>query len=327
MTRSPRRARAAALLAAAGLLGACGTTTAPTAQSAPGYPVTVENCGRQVTVEQPPKRLYVIGGEAGTVVHAAGGSDRVATFAPLVGEPLGAAESAFTAAERTPLKNSKDISREVIIGAAPDLVVTYGLNDFGPDELAAAGIPTIILSGYCGGFGAGQSEVADPIEELFGDVETLGRVLGTEQAATTAADDLRARVAAVREQAKPDAGTAAALFVAGKDAGLGAYGKRSMIHQQMAAVGLANAFGEADERYFEPSTESLIAAAPRRIIALYEAGDTTEADVRAALTGRADLAGVPAVAAGEILVLDFFSSGHGTRAVDGMEKLAAQLRG
>lgn len=326
MTRFPRRARAAALLAAAGLLAACGTA-APAAQSPSGDPVTVENCGRQVTVDAPPKRLYVIGGEAGTVVHAAGGSGRVATFAPLEGEPLGAAENAFPAAERTPLKNSKDISREVIIGAAPDLVVTYGLNDFGPDELAAVGIPTIILSGYCGGFGAGQSEVTDPIEELFGDVETLGRLLGTADAAKASADDLRARVAAVREQADPDAGTAAALFVAGRDAGLGAYGKRSMIHQQMAAVGLANTFGEADERYFEPSTESLIAAAPQRIIALYEPGDTSEADVRAALTGRADLAGVPAVAAGEILVLDFFYSGHGTLAVDGMEKLAAQLRG
>ncbi|MFC5286355.1 ABC transporter substrate-binding protein [Actinokineospora guangxiensis] len=320
---SPTR-KAAALAAAALLAASCGTgpTAAP---AAAGYPMTVENCGRQVTVERAPSKVYVIGGEAGTIVHAAGGADRVATFTPLKGEPLGAAENAFTKAETSILPHSKDISREVIIGAAPDLVITYGLNEFGPDELAAAGIPTLIISGYCGGFGAGQSEVGDPIEELFTDVETVGRVLGTEDAAKAAADDLRARVAAVRENSTPREGTTAALFVAGPDTGLGAYGRRSMIHQQMAALGLANTFESADERYFEPSTESLIAAAPERIIALHQLGNTTDQTAREAITGRPDLKGVPAVADENILVLDFFYSGHGTLAVDGLEDLAAQL--
>ncbi|WP_258903980.1 ABC transporter substrate-binding protein [Actinokineospora sp. UTMC 2448] len=290
--------------------------------------MTVENCGRQVTIERAPQRLYVIGGEAGTLVHAAGGADRVAVFAPLKDEPLGAAAEPLGRAEQQPIKNSKDISREVIIGAAPDMVVTFGLNDFGPDELAAAGIPTLIVSGYCGGFGAGQSDVHDPLEELYRDVETLGRVLGTEQQAKDAVTGLRGRVDAVREKARqsPPADTAtAALFIAGPDAQPGAYGKRSMIHQQMESVGLVNVFAGTDERYFEPNTEALIKAAPQRIVALYEAADTTEDAVRRAVTGRADLAAIPAVASDDILVLDFFYSGHGTLAVDGLEQLAAQL--
>jgi iron complex transport system substrate-binding protein len=52
---------AAATLALTGL-AACGTGTGTTPAAAGGDPVTVENCGRQVTVDAPPQRIMVIGG-------------------------------------------------------------------------------------------------------------------------------------------------------------------------------------------------------------------------------------------------------------------------
>ncbi|KOX10027.1 ABC transporter substrate-binding protein [Nocardiopsis sp. NRRL B-16309] len=332
--RRPLRRPGLALAAVAGVLAATacggggGTDEATTQAGAGDYPLTVQNCGREVTIEAPPENMYVIGGEAGTLVHAAGGTDRIGTFAPLIGEPLGDAEGPLGEAEQAPIQSSDDISREVIIGAEPDLVVTYGLNEFGPEDLEAAGIPTLIISGYCGGFGAGQSEVEDPLEGVFDDITTLGQVLGTEDAAEQAVTDLRGRLDAVTERAEqspPDEDAAAALFVAGPDAAIGAYGRRGMVHQQMEYAGLSNVFEDTDERYFEPNTEALIEAAPQRIIALYEPGDTSEEEVREALTGRSELSSVPAVEADRIMVLDFFYSGHGTLAIDGLEQLAALI--
>jgi iron complex transport system substrate-binding protein len=291
--------------------------------------MTIENCDRQVTLPARPEKVYVIGGEAGTIVEAAGGAEAVSVFSPLAGEPLGKAEGAFAEATITPIKNSKDISREVIIAAQPDLVVTYGLNEFGPEELEAAGIPTIILAGYCGGFGAGQSEVTDPLEGVYQDVTTVGRVLGTRQAAETAVAELRSRVDAVRqaaEQSPPAKAKALGVFVISAEGALGAYGSRSMLHQQMTQVGLTNVFEGASERYFEPSVETLIEARPERVIALHEPGDTTPEQAAAAVTGRPELRSIPAVSTETVHVLDFYYSGHGTLAVDGIERLAELLQ-
>lgn len=321
----------AAAVASVLAVAACGEgSDAATANTAGDYPRTVDNCGREVTIERRPERLYVIGGEAGTLVHAAGGTGRISTFAPLIGEPLGDAADALGERDQEAIQTATDISREVIIGADPDLVVTFGLNDFGPEELESAGIPTLIISGYCGGFGAGQSEVENPLEGVYADVETLGRVLGTEEEAQQASTELRDRVDAVRQQAKetlPPSGTSGAVFVPGPDSALGAYGRRSMIHQQMSYLGLSNVFEGTDERYFEPNTEALIDANPERLIALYEPGDTSEQEVREALINRDELADIPAIADDKVMVLDFFYSGHGTLAVDGLERLAEQIHG
>jgi iron complex transport system substrate-binding protein len=322
------RTAAAALLAVLPL-AACGAAPTPAPATAPGdgYPVTVENCDRQVTIDAPPQRVMVIGGEAGTLVRAAGGLDRVTAFAPLAGEPLGDAGADLSARPQVPITNSRDISQEFILGQSPDLLVTFGLNGTTPEDLAAAGIPTLIVSGYCGGFGAGQSErEGSALEDVATDVETLGRVLGTSERADTAADELRARVEAVRARSDgPTGEQAAALFVAGPDQPLGAYGNLGMIHEQMEIVGLANVFGQESERYFEPGVEALIGTRPDLVVGLYEAADTTERAARDSVLARPELAQLPAVADERVLLLDFYYSGHGTLAVDGLERLADQL--
>lgn len=304
-------------------LSACGAPApSPTASGA----VTVENCGRQVVLDAPPGRVMVIGGEAGTLVAAAGGTDRISTFAPLRGEPLGDAEAELAARPQAPIGTATDISREFILGQTPDLVVTFGLEGTSPEELESLGIPTLIVAGYCGGFGAGQSQRSgSALDDVATDVETIGTALGTSDVADAAAADLRARVEAVRAQSTSDGRTAAALFVSGPDSPLGAYGNLGMVHEQLEIVGLGNVFGAEAERYFEPSVEALIGTAPDVLLALYEPGDTSEGEVRTSVLARPELAGLPAVANQDVLVLDFFHSGHGTLAVDGLEQLTAQL--
>lgn len=311
-------------------LTGCGGATQNSGSGSGDYPVTVQNCGREVTIEQRPERVYVIGGEAGTIVHAAGGIDQVSTFTQLKGEPLGAAQDALLGVEKqAPITTASDLSREAIIGEDPDLVITFGLNDFTPEDLQAVDIPVLILAGYCGGFGAGQSEVGDPLQGVYDDVRMVGNALGTSKVADPAAQRLQQRADAVRQEGRKnppsDSGTLA-LFVIDARTALGAYGRRSMIHQQMDYAGLKNLLGSTNERYFEPNTEAIIGAAPQRILALYEPGDTPRQAVAAGVTDRDELSQVPAVAKRLILPLNFYYSGHGTLAVDGLEQLAEQLK-
>ncbi len=220
-----------------------------------------------------------------------------------------------------------DLGKESIVGARPDVVITYGLETTTFEELAEAGIQTLFVSGYCDGSSAPQS-VGDfePFEGIYADIQLYGQLFGTQDEAAKAVADLQARVAAVEDQAQdtPEGSIAAAVFVR-SEGPLGSYGNRSMVQAQMERLGFTNVFAEVDERYFEPSVEDLIAGDPDVLIALYQASGNTEQRAKAALLAHGELSDVTAVRNEDALVIDFFYTGHGVLAVDGLELLAEQL--
>lgn len=316
--------RCAALVLLIALAGCGAAATGPTTD---GYPLTVQNCGREVSFEQPPERVLAIGGEAATMIHAAGAADRISTFGPVDGEPLGAAEADLADIPRIEVPGSGEVPREAIIAEQPDLVVTFGLNETSPDDLAAAGIATLVVSGRCDEAGAPQQAGEfSPLAAMYADIELYGRILGTSDRAAASVVELRARVDAARDRvATTGPSTAAALFVTGPDSPLGAYGGLSMAGEQLTVLGLDNVFADTPQRYFEPSVESLIARDPDLLLALYQASDNTAAGTRDTVAGRGELAGVSAVQDQLVLAIDFFYSGNGVLAVDGLEQLARQL--
>ncbi|MEU7731822.1 ABC transporter substrate-binding protein, partial [Streptomyces griseus] len=85
-TATPAPIRAAALLAAGLLvLTACGgdgsTTTAAGGGTADGFPVTLENCGRTVTVKAPPERAVSVDQGSTEILLSLGLADRLAATA------------------------------------------------------------------------------------------------------------------------------------------------------------------------------------------------------------------------------------------------------
>ncbi len=314
-------------------LAACGggDLPAPTpdpAAAAVTFPMTVENCDRSpITFDAPPQRVMAIGQDAATLLWAAGAVDRISTYAPQPGDKLGPAEA--DVAKRPTLQVSKaaDLSREAIIAEAPDLVVSFGLNQTSFEDLDAVGIKSLYVTTFCDDSGAPQpSRQVSPFDAIYGDIELYGKLLGDPDRAAASVADLRKRVAAVQPQAGGAAGKApaAALFVRGTSKPLGGYGNRSTIHQQLELLGLTNVFAGTDARLFDPSIETLIAAKPEVLIALYSS-PTTEQEARDALTALPELAPVPAIVNKKVLALDFDYTGGGILAVDGLEKLAEQL--
>lgn len=99
---------------ALGLAGLAGTAFAATQ-----YPLTLENCGRQVTFEKAPKKIVSIGQGMTEVLFSLGLADKVAGTAVWVGPVLPQYAEANSRIKRLA---DNDPSFEAVVGQEPDLV-------------------------------------------------------------------------------------------------------------------------------------------------------------------------------------------------------------
>src|SRR5690606_2766196 len=142
-------------LLAASLLAACGGTDAdPAAEtgSAAGYPVTVDNCGTEVTLTSAPQRIVTIKSTSTELVLALGLADRLVGTAFSDGpvpEPWAAAAADLpVVAEQAP-------SQEVVLEQEPDLVFAGWESNLAADtagerdQLAKLGVATYVSPAAC----------------------------------------------------------------------------------------------------------------------------------------------------------------------------------
>ncbi|WP_216907570.1 ABC transporter substrate-binding protein [Nocardia noduli] len=319
-----RRLRRPALLSAAvalvaGLTACGGTTSSETTRTAPGFPMTISSCGRDVTFDAPPRRAVTVGSIGAPMIAAAGAADRVVarTFetSPFPGQYADRlAHAEFVAA-------TAELAREEIINRTPDVVVSFEGAAVSADDLAPMGIPVLVTRGYC-------QNAAGSFEDVLADIELYGKLFGTEQAAATEAAALRGRINAVAGKQKP--GTpqrpAAALILARDGSTLNAYGATSTVNTQMTMLGLNNIFGDVAKRQFGANTETLIQRDPEVVVLLTQ-GDQTPESVRQALRARPELASMKAIRDDRIIVIPFGYTGPGPVAVEGLEVLADKLAG
>ncbi len=314
---------AIAALAMASVAAGCGGSgddqTAPT--DGAGFPLTIDDCGRELVLEQPPERVLSIGTVASNMLHAAGAADRVVARAGEFGTaPAGEAGAAVAGAE---ILVEDDPATEVIIGSEVDFVYGYGLFNSAPDDLAAAGIESVVTEGYCGDHGGGEADGAggDLVDVVLTEVERLGTIFGTTEAADASVAELRGRLDAVEPL---DGGTVAIVYWFGADAFV--YGGASMADAMVERAGLVNIFGDNDELFLPLSTEELLDADPDTILLLWgtngEPDDTLVRDNLAALPGADDLS---AVAGDRVVSLQANFTEPDVAAVDGIEQIVASV--
>ncbi|WP_432542108.1 ABC transporter substrate-binding protein [Kineococcus sp. SYSU DK002] len=282
------------------------------------YPLTVTNCGAQVTFASEPERVVLLKSAAVPFLHDLGVLDRVVaragqypdeyyderTRAELDAIPL--------LTDRTDTSGHLQISREVVVAQRPDLVVGE-VDNLDRATLAAAGIPLLEEPALCG---AGVRDVS--FEDVYEQMGFYGEVFDRREAASAAAARLRERVA---QLSVPGSGRTAAVLYPTVGGGVTyAYGSGSMANPQLAAAGLTNVFADVDERVFEVSREELIARDPDVLVLLHGDGDPRA--VVEAVTSVPGLAGVSAVRDGAVLPLLFnFTEPPTPLAVDGLERV------
>jgi iron complex transport system substrate-binding protein len=327
----PRARRAAALVAAAAsvaLLAACapgaraGGETAPEADAAAsGYPLTLDNCGTEVTFEQAPERVVTIKSSTLELLLALGLEDRIVgaafTDGPVPDAYADAAAGIEILSDRVP-------SQEATLAAEPDLVFAgweSNLTAEGAGDRATLeqlGVHTYVAPAACQGDGYRP----DPLtfEGVFAGFEEAGEIFGVTDAATDLVAEQRAALEAIEPN---DAGLTALWYSSGDDqpfvgAGTGA---PQMI---MEAAGLENVVADVQDSWTSLSWEAVVDANPDVIVLVDAAWNTAESKI-AKLEGNPATAAMPAVQQGRYVIVDFPATEAGVRNVDAVAAIVEQL--
>ncbi len=138
------------------VLTACGQPAAPAerGQTAAGFPITVQNCGRDVVIDTPPQRAVSLNQGSTEILLSLGLADRMvgsATWTDPVRENL-AEDNA-----KVPQLAVNKPSLETVLDAEPDFVSASFAGTLGPggvadrDQFASLGVPTYLAPSDCVG--------------------------------------------------------------------------------------------------------------------------------------------------------------------------------
>ncbi|WP_198663321.1 putative F420-0 ABC transporter substrate-binding protein [Jiangella endophytica] len=334
MALSPSRSLRAALVGvAAGVvaLSGCGsssdegdgdaTEAASTAGSGEFTPVTVDNCGTEVTIDSPPERVVTIKSTSTEMMLALGLADRLAGTAfadgPVPDEYAGDLDDVPVLSDNVP-------GQEALLDVEPDFVYGGWESNFGADtagerpSLADFGIATYVSPAAC----QEPAYQPDPMtfDELFAEIREVASFFGV----TDRADALVAEQQALLDQVDaPGDGLTALWYSSGEDAPFvgGDIGAPAMM---MRELGVENIFADVDATWSNVSWEQVIDRDPDVIVLVDAAWNTADSKIER-LEGNPATAALPAVAEQRYLRLPFPAAEAGVRNAQAVVDLAAQL--
>lgn len=263
-----RPALGVAAACAAFTLVACSNTPAvddTTTDASGSYPMTIENCGEELTIDSEPATVLSIGTSAIALLDAAGAADRITARAGEFGSPL--PEGADQVLDQAPIIDPSDPAIETIVGTEADIIVGYGLLNASAEDVAAAGIPNIVIDGECA-HGVSLEDKMD-FEAIFGDVERIAGVFGTESVAEANVEAMRAELAELTDAADEAAETetGAVVYYFSESSAMSARGGLGIADDVLARAGFDNVYGDEESVYVEGANiESLLAADPDAIV-------------------------------------------------------------
>lgn len=299
--------------------GPASASAAPTTGEA--FPLTVDNCGIEVTVPEPPQRVVTIKSTAIEMLLALGVGDRiVGTGFPDGPVPDELADEAAGLA----VLSDKVPSAEVVLQAEPDLVYAgweSNLTAEGAGDratLAQLGVATYVSPSAC------KDPAYQPdrltFDDVFDQVTEMGAVLGVPEAAADLVADQRSDL----EGLEPDGrGLTVLWYSSGDDvpyvgAGIGA---PQMI---MDALGLENIAAGVADTWASFSWEQVAQDDPD-VIVLVDATWNSADKKKAELAANPATANLTAVVNERYLVVPFAAGEAGVRNVPATVDLAEQL--
>ena len=312
---------------AALLLSGCAAAATPAATPAESpvasasYPVTVENCGTNLTVTKAPERIVSIKSSATELLLALGLGDRIVGSAFLDG-PL-PSELATAGADLNVVSDSLP-GQEVVLGLNPDFIYGGWESNFSADgvgerdALTALGVGTYVSPAACKG-----DFMPNPLtfDSVFTEIEEAGAIFGVESAAAKLVSTLNDDLAGLTPST---AGTTTALWYSSGTTtpyvGAG-IGSPEMI---MDAAGLTNIFADVRDTWTSVGWESIIEANPS-VIVLVDATWNTAASKIAHLESDPATQVLDAVKNQRYIILPFASTEAGIRNVEAASSTITQL--
>ncbi|GIJ00281.1 iron complex transport system substrate-binding protein [Sediminihabitans luteus] len=332
MLRAPRSAALALLAVGALTLSACSDDAAPadtastsSASTSAGtsYPLTLDNCGFETTIDAAPQRVVTIKSSTTEMMLALGLGDRIVGSAfpdgPLPDDLAADAPETVT----TPMSD-KVPGAEAVYALEPDLVFAgweSNLTGDGAgerDTYEKVGVATYVAPSACKE--AGYQPDPLTFDSVFDEITQAGEIFDVPDAAA----DLVAQQRATLADATPDdRGLTALWYSSGSDtpyvgAGIGAP------QMMMDAVGLENVGADVHDTWTSMGWESVVAADPDVIVLVDSVWNSVD-DKIAYLEGNPVTAELTAVKHHRFLTVPFAASEAGVRNVDTVVDLQAQL--
>lgn len=320
------RARLVAAAVGAALLAGCGAEIESSGTEA--RTVTVQRCGEPVQYTTPQRAVVYEGGSADKM-FALGLTEHVHGYVmPPANPPV---QESPWASEYAKVQFLSDdlLNRELVVDARADFVLAGWNSGFSvergitPQILDRLGIQSFMHAESCYNY-PGFPQTVPPIEGLYTDLERLGTIFDVRDRADQLVERYRQRVDAVREQA-PD-GEPVPVFV--YDSGTAApltTGNQVPANDIVRFAGGRNIFGGLQERYFEASWESVVAARPE-VIVIIDYGDQPAREKIEFLENFPTTSALPAVVNDNYFILDYNEAISSPRNIDGLEKFGEYLR-
>lgn len=304
---TPFRLLAGPLLA---VLAATSCTVAPTdppdvSAGGAAFPVTVvDDDGVRVTIDALPQRIVTFAPSMTETLFALGLGQRiVGVSGPYDDFPPAAADLPEVGGAGD---FGVDPNLEAVVALEPDLFLTIAGGDTWKQRLRDLGVTVVTLD-------------ATDLDDLLGDIRTLGEVTGATEAATALVDGMAGDIARIEAQV---AGRArASCFFEVFYPPLVAAGPGTFVDDLLRRAGCDPVTADALSAYPEWSVEDLVAAPPDVYLLSSDAG------VDAASVGqRPGFASIPAIAAGRVVIVDAdLVTRPGPRVVDGLQALVDAL--
>ncbi|GAA4799837.1 ABC transporter substrate-binding protein [Streptomyces ziwulingensis] len=210
MFRSPVRP-VALLLTSAALLTACGSAQDPdgtaageaAGSAATGYPLTLGNCGHEVTLNSAPRHAVSLNQGSTEILLSLGLADRLAATATWTDPVLKGLEKANASVPR--LADNAP-SFEKVLDTEPDFVTASFVSTLGTGGVATReqfeklGVPTYVSPSDCAAgkdndsAGDGSRSTPLTLDTVYGEIHDLARAFGVEERGDKLVAGLKERV-------------------------------------------------------------------------------------------------------------------------------------
>ncbi|PRZ05701.1 iron complex transport system substrate-binding protein [Isoptericola sp. CG 20/1183] len=305
-----------------------GTSDETSAPAAAGtqYPLTLDNCGTEVTFDAAPERVVTIKSSTAETMLALGLGDRIVGAAFLDGAvPEWLAADAEGTAVAEPFSDEVP-GTEAVLELEPDLVYAGWESNVSADgagdrdTLASLGVNTYVAPAAC----KDPAYMPNPLtfEDVWAEIREVGAVFDVAEQAEAVVAEQRTTLDAITPD---DRGLDALWYSSGSDipyvgAGIGA---PQMI---LDAVGLANVAGDVEDTWTSMAWEEIVDADPD-VIVLVDAAWNSAEDKITRLEENPATARLGAVQDERYLVVPFPASEAGVRNADAAQDLSEQLAG
>ncbi|MFB6940631.1 MULTISPECIES: ABC transporter substrate-binding protein [unclassified Streptomyces] len=329
----------AALSAGLVLLTACGGGTSDSAAkpgSTDGYPVTLRNCGRTVTVESAPQRAVSVDQGSTEILLSLGLADRLAATATWTDPVMKELEKANAGVPR--IADNRP-SSEKVLDREPDFISasfesTLAKGGVAPrEQFEELGVPTYVSPADCTGkdnSGSGDGARTEPLtmDSVYDEVRELARVFGVAERGDRLVAQLRARVKKAAEGVDASDATILYWFSDSKAPYLaGCCGAPGIITRELGAK---NVFDDTQDEWPQIGWETVADRDPDVLVIgdLTRKAQTAESAAKKIefLESNPVTKNMDAVRHRRYVLLSGQAMNPSVRTVEGVERVAAGLR-